>query len=89
MTTTTSILNVSRDGARVIVTVTPGGYLGDRGFEFSFPAPNDWSASLLVGALRDALHGAIKRAREEAYADGWRDAKAKRKRATWFSSRLP
>jgi DNA-binding NtrC family response regulator len=41
-------------------------------------------AELLVSHLRRRLGNKISEARQEAYAQGWKDAKAKRAKRTWF-----
>ena len=57
-------------------------------FDATFDAGTPWAASLLRSALDEALSEQIRSARLLAYADGWRDAKAKRKRETWFAGWL-
>jgi hypothetical protein len=47
--------------------------------ELSYYVRQDWT---------DRCHRALAKARREAYEQGYKDAKAKRKRAEWFSSSL-
>lgn len=58
-------------------------------FDATFDALTPWAASLLREALQEKFSDRVKTARRDAYAQGWRDAKAKRKRETWFAGWLP
>lgn len=58
-------------------------------FDFSFHAETEWSARLLANAVLEAFNHAMKRVRREAYEQGWRDAKAKRRKEDWFSTEWP
>ncbi len=58
-------------------------------FKFDFNAGTEWSAKLLVQAMRDGAGACMEQIRRDAYLEGWRDAKAKRRKQTWFSSQLP
>lgn len=42
-------------------------------------------ANLLGDHLRSKLNNKLRAIREEAYEQGWKDAKAKRKKKDWFS----
>jgi hypothetical protein len=68
---------------RVVITIREP-ITGDV-FDLSTDAGSSWAAKLLAHALREVTGKALSLARERAYAQGWQDAKAKRKRETWFS----
>ena len=80
------MLSFKREGTNVIVRIdftTP-----DAG---EFHIPLDWRhsgtdlASLRVDSLERQLRTKLSIIREEAYNKGWRDAKAKTTKETWFS----
>lgn len=59
-------------------------------FIFSCDAGSEWAAKLLVQAIQRQLEAGMEEARRQAYAEGWRDAKAKKAaKQIWFSGRLP
>lgn len=58
--------------------------LGDERFVFRFNAGVGWAARLLAGSLSRSMYERLTAIREAAYADGWKDAKAKRARRDWF-----
>lgn len=80
------LLSVRREGARVILAVKVQ-YLST--FSFGFDAGTEWAAQLLVDRLRDVLGGSMQKVRASAYEDGWKNAKGKRAKQTWFSTWLP
>ena len=43
------------------------------------------NAELMRQHLQDALGDLFKKAREASYNEGWKDAKAKRRKRKWFS----
>ena len=60
---------------------------------FELPCSEPWVAELLKRNLDARLQRAVAAAREEAYKEGWHDAKAKRKNKTtlgggWFAGWL-
>ncbi len=83
-----SILELSRDGCQVKVSVT---IMADilRAFPCSFRTVEPWAAWALVARMQDQLDARMRTIRADAYARGWKDAKAKRARETWFSGELP
>lgn len=64
--------------------------ISDWEYTFSFPVSNyvDAAQKLLIKNLQEAFFNEISEARSKAYADGWKDAKSKRKRKEWFSGYL-
>ena len=85
-----SIIEIKRKDNAVILNITvyiP--YECERIFTFTWDTEASWSAGLLTSAMKTALETRITAIREEAYQDGWRDAKAKKGgKRTWFSGRL-
>lgn len=57
-------------------------------FPFSWKTTSPATAALLVRYLRKRLDNAIRAARREAYEQGWKDAKAKRRKTDWFRGTL-
>jgi hypothetical protein len=80
-------LTIAREGTRVVLRVRLD--VVNETFEWSYDARTEWAATLLRNALSDALSKRMSQAREEAYEDGWKHAKAKKAKETWFSMRLP
>jgi hypothetical protein len=56
-----------------------------RTFWTYWPANDSWAADFLADAMRTQFENAVRAARAEAYARGFRDAKQKRRKETWFS----
>jgi hypothetical protein len=79
-----TVLNVRADGDKVLVRV--GEPISGETYHFSFNAGSSWAARLLSFAIDKALGEVIREARAKAYADGWRDAKAKRAKQVHFST---
>ncbi len=79
-----------RDGAsKVQVLVDTGlGNLKYPHVAFEYDTGSDLAAELLNLHLQQAFNKVIQAARAESYADGYRDAKAKRAKATWWSTLL-
>lgn len=82
-----SRLSIYREGSRVAFRVLLP-FHGES-FDFTFTCAQEWIAKLLVSALRIELEGRCESIRREAYAQGYRDGRAKRARETFFSSELP
>jgi len=59
-----------------------------RVFSMNFECNSAVYAGLLADAMQRVLRSKMKAAREEAYAAGWRDAKAKRTRNDCFSGAM-
>ena len=87
MSTLDPMIGVGRDGTRAYIRVTLP-ITGDV-FDLRFDTGHEWSAKLLVEAIRTALMERMRRAREEAYLDGYRHGKGKRAKDSWFTARLP
>lgn len=84
------MLFFSRKDSTLEVTVqffVPG--LGLRNFKLTDARNHETEAQLIVNSLKDHMHEQLKKIAEEEYKRGWADAKAKRKRSTWFRSWWP
>lgn len=78
------------DDTTVTITVKAPYPLDGTTFVFRWNAATVWAAKLLEHALEQAMHRALEQARREAYAQGWKDAKAKKgAKETWFSPMWP
>lgn len=77
------MISFKRDVNRVYATVvcSPIGH----SFDFEWSAGYEWAAKFLHRALSDALYSNLERIRRDAYEAGWKDAKGKKTKATWFS----
>lgn len=54
-------------------------------YTFTADFHDEPGAQLVMNAIEDNLEKRLKKIRSDAYEEGWKDAKAKRKRADWFS----
>lgn len=79
-------IQVLTAGADVVLRITPGYPLGDRFFDLRWGTGSEWGAQLLWQMFDRALGARLEAIRKEAYAQGWRDAKSKKTKRTWFSS---
>lgn len=57
-------------------------------YTFSRVGNSEPGSQMLINAINRERERRMKDAREAAYNQGWSDAKAKRKRETWFSGWL-
>lgn len=80
------MISIKRDGTNVSVTidvVIP--FWNERQFTLNWSAGSEWGAGLLAKAMKDRLWEHMKATREEFYLKGYADAKAKRKKETYFN----
>lgn len=77
-----------REGTQVKLSVEAKSSVAARWYEFNWNCSDDVYADLLVKAFELNLEEKMKQARKDAYAKGWADAKAKRKRESWFGGYL-
>lgn len=82
------MIEIKQNESELVVDLTAGYEAQSSRFSLRFNVGTDWAASLLVWHLRRRLDAHIEATRKEAYAAGWKDAKAKTKKQTWFSSRF-
>jgi hypothetical protein len=55
-----------------------------RDFIFHWDCNTRWAAGLLAQYMRDKYNEAVRKARKEAYEQGWNDAKSKRRKEDFF-----
>lgn len=53
-------------------------------FTFTHECGQDYLASLMCDQYERHMRSVLEKVRKEAYNQGWKDAKAKNKKATWF-----
>lgn len=80
-------LRFFRDGSEVCISLHV--VMAGPTFTWRWSAGSEWAATLLLDAIRKQLASEMLAIREQAYKEGWRDAKAKRAKQSWFSGRLP
>ncbi len=77
--------SITRQGKQVALAVTVNiPFYDDRMFTLEWNCDSEVYAGLLADAMQRQTKETLKAIRREAYNEGWRDAKAKRKKATWF-----
>lgn len=72
------MIEIAQDETFVVVTVTASWESGASKFPLRFNCGTEWAARLLTWSMTQVMWSALTKAREDAYADGWRDAKAKK-----------
>jgi hypothetical protein len=82
------MIEIIQDGVELVVSLTSGYEAKQSRFSLRWNAGTEWACSLLVWHLRRRLEAHIEKTRKEAYAAGWKAAKAKTKKQTWFSCRF-
>lgn len=80
-------IRIRRSGSQVQIVIEDLIY-GFGAFTFTADAGSEWTASLLVSRILDRLDQNMTSVRENAYRQGWKDAKAKRAKSKWFSPRF-
>lgn len=77
----------SRDGTKVKASInTPIPNYDVRVFNFMWECGGEAYAGLLAAAMHREMHDKLKAIRADAYEKGWKDAKAKKTKETWFGS---
>lgn len=80
------MIAITRDGTKLRVEITGGNEVGGSMFGLTWEAGTEWAARLLVWHLGARLSDQLTAIRQEAYANGWKDAKAKKgAKRVWFS----
>ena len=81
------MITFSRKGTEVLVDVKHGVFFGEEYFRLEIHQAYEYQAELLLRQLDKNLSSQLERIRKEAYEQGFKDAKAKRAKQTWFSGR--
>lgn len=83
------MLNVKRDNTKAVIAVgtdLPFDCEGTKTsiYEFEFEMQTPARAELLVRYVHNRLETEIEKTRREAYEQGWKDAKSRKPKVTWF-----
>lgn len=84
-----TVIGIRSEKNDLVVSFRAGYPIDGLIFELRWAAGSEWSARLLAHSLRSRISDLLSRIRREAYEDGWRDAKAKRRKATWWPGNWP
>ena len=79
------MISFEREGAAVNVKVEHGIFFNNGYFSLPIYQSHDYQAALLCRQLNENLGNKLEAIRQEAYTQGWKDAKAKCAKKTWFS----
>lgn len=77
-----------RDGTSLKLQVEAKTYIAKRWYSFSWQCTDEIYADLLVKNFQEHLSNRLQGIRRSAYEEGWKDAKAKKKKETWFAGWL-
>lgn len=69
----------------MVIHIDHGIFYSDEGFNLQLIQEFNYQAELLKKQLDSHLSSNLERIRREAYNEGWKDAKAKVKKKTWFA----
>lgn len=79
------MISFKRIDNKVEVQVKHGVLFNDQYFTLNINETYAYQAELLTRQLNDQLQKKLEAIRKEAYEQGWKDAKAKSAKKTWFS----
>jgi hypothetical protein len=79
------MLSFDRIGPDVIVNIEHGIFYNGNHFVLKISSTHDYQAELLKRQFQKKLSDELEAIRREAYNQGWKDAKAKTKKQTWFT----
>ena len=83
------MVEFKREGTAIRLSVTVAiPTAGNWIIHFDCDRGHEINAGLLLSAMEDQFESKVTKAREDAYHEGYKDAKAKRAKKTWFSCRL-
>lgn len=74
-----------RKGSEITAQIEANVGVERRFFQFTLNLQSEVYACLLRDNFSEKLRNSLKTIREEAYVKGWKDAKAKTAKETWFS----
>ena len=80
------MININKHGTTVKVSIETGLIASSSDVLLYWECGNDVFAELLTNQLRKKLADRIQAIRQEEYEQGWKDAKAKKRKRTWFAS---
>ncbi len=79
------MVELSSKDKTVTVKIKGGWPVGDWVWTWSIDVGQEAYALLLVNNMRERMGYELSRIREDAYNEGWKNAKAKTTKRTWFS----
>lgn len=79
------MIEITRDQKEVVLKVETGLEPKANVFLFKWNCNDECYATLLRDHMHERLNRKLAAIREEAYLQGWKDAKAKTAKKTWFS----
>lgn len=80
-----AVVQILSDEEKVSVKVRAGDPVSDWTWTFSISTAGKGYALLLAHNLRKSIEDTVEAIRKQAYAQGWKDAKAHKVKETWFS----
>lgn len=78
------MINITREGTQVKVEIKSS-YPLTKTYLFYWECGREDFAMLLRDNLQGSMNKALERLKTQAYNEGWKHAKAKTKKTTWFS----
>lgn len=78
------MISFRRDGSEVVVEVESDSTVNSRFFRFKIAFGNELYADLLTRNFQHKFETLIEDVRREEYERGWKHAKAKKARTSWF-----
>lgn len=82
------MIDFSREGTKLKLSVEAKTSVAKRFYTFAWECADEVYADLLMKNLKAHFEEKIQQARKESYEAGWRHAKAKVAKDTWFSGWL-
>ena len=82
------MISFERSENKVLVNVQHGIFFNDQYFQLDINQGHPYQAELLYRQLNKTLREKLESIRREEYEKGWKDAKAKRAKQTWFSGKF-
>lgn len=77
------MIQFTREGTKVRIEISSNAL--SKSFLFYHECGQDHFASLMDDSYQERMSQSLERIRREAYNQGWKDAKAKVKKESWFS----
>lgn len=81
-------MEIKREGVEALLTLKYKYPLCNWAITLRHNFGTEFNAILAIENLQESYKAQIRRAKEDAYNDGWKDAKAKRMKCTYFNGSL-
>jgi hypothetical protein len=82
------MIQITRDGSKIVITVRGQHPVASTDFIATCNLNDENYAKLATDNLQRHLWATLTVIRERAYEQGWKDAKAHRRKANWFSGTI-